>query len=346
MIRRNRTARRVRILRPREGGRLELVGGVEMTLVFLFPGQSSRDAGMVERALRMAPGAAGRVLEEASDVLGRDLRAHYRGDARESLGTNRDVQVGVFVTNHAHLEALRERGVEAQLSLGLSLGESNHLVHAGALSFADALRLLDARGAAYDAGPRGAMLAAYPLAIEDLAEVVERARAHGVLEIVNLNSPTQNVLAGEHAAIAEAQRILEGELSAYAARIEDRVPMHCSIFRPAADAFRPALEAAPLRAPSRPYVPNVLARALSRPEPEEIRELLHAHVFSPVRWRESLERVAASHPGAVFVEVGPRDVLYGLLSRRWLRNARFKTDAPDDPERALRATVEEIARAA
>lgn len=301
---------------------------------------------MIGRALRMAPAAASRALDEASDVLGRDLRAHYAGDERTQFASNRDVQVGVFVTNHIHLEALRDRGLDAPLSAGLSLGEYNHLVHAGALSFADALRLVDARGAAYDAGPRGAMLAAFPVALDDLAEVVERARAFGAVEIVNLNSPTQHVLAGEHPAIAEAERILADELLSHAVRIDDRVPMHSSIFRPAADAFWPALEKAQLRVLAKPYLPNVLARLVHAPAPAVIRELLHAHVFSPVRWRESLEHVAALHPDAVFVEVGPRDVLYGLLSRRWLKNPRFKTDAPENPERALIATVEEIARAA
>ncbi len=345
MIRRNRAARCARILPPRVG----IVwsrNGARMTLVFLFPGQSSRDGSMVERAQRMAPEAARRVLEEASEVLGRDLVAHYRGDAGAQFATNRDVQVGVFVTNHVHLEALRERGVDAPISLGLSLGEYNHLVHAGALPFADALRLVDARGAAYDAGPRGAMLAVYPLDLEDLAEVAERARAHGVVEIVNLNSPTQNVLAGEHAAIAAAERILDEEGISQFARIDDRVPMHCSMFRPAADAFWPALERAPFRAPARPYLPNVLASFVHEAQPAVIRELLHAHVFSAVRWRESLELVAERHEGSIFVEVGPRDVLYGLLSRRWLKNARFKTDAPEEPERALDATLAEISRAA
>src|SRR5690606_9285414 len=109
-----------------------------MALVLLFPGQSSRDGDMVARALRMAPSAARRVLEEASDVLSRDLIAHYKGDPRAQFATNRDVQIGVFVTNHVHLEALRERGIEAPVSLGLSLGEYNHLVHIGAFSFADA----------------------------------------------------------------------------------------------------------------------------------------------------------------------------------------------------------------
>lgn len=316
-----------------------------MTLVFMFPGQSSRDARMMERACRLAPEAGRLVLEEASDVLGRDLAAHY-GGAHDPFVDNRDVQVGVFVASHIHLQALRARGVEATISLGLSLGEYNHLVHAGAIDFADALRLVDARGRAYDEGPRGAMLAAFPVGLEDLDEVLARARARGVLEVVNLNSPTQQVLAGEHAAVDAAARILDEELFLSAVRIEDRVPMHCSIFRPAAEALSPALRDTPFRTPALPYLPNVLATFLPEASPDVIRELLYRHVFSPVRWRESIELVASAAPDAIFVEVGPREVLYGLLSRRWLDNRRFKTDAPDEPERALDETLAEISNAA
>src|SRR5262249_34238579 len=118
--------------------------------ILLFPGQSSRDPAMLERVIDSWAPAAG-LVAEASAILGRDLRALYhpsRGAAQ--FAGNRAVQVGVFLCSHLHLEALRARGLETELSLGLSLGEYNHLVHIGALSFADALRLVDARGAAFD----------------------------------------------------------------------------------------------------------------------------------------------------------------------------------------------------
>lgn len=314
-----------------------------MTLVFMFPGQSSRDRRMLERAVGLSAEAP-RLIEEASDLVGLDLFARSRAD--DAFRTNREVQLIVFVASHLHLVALRERGIDTPLSLGLSLGEYNHLVHVGALRFADAVRLVDARGRAYDAGPEGAMLAAFPIELADLAEAIERARAHGVLEVANLNSPTQHVLAGERAAIDAAARILEDELFVEAVRIDDRVPMHSSIFRPAADAFRPALEAAAIRPPLHPYLPNVLGHRLDAPSADTIRELLHRHVHQPVQWRKSIEHVVANQPDAVFVEVGPRAVLYGLLSRRWLSNARFKTDADVEPHRALSLTVEELGRAA
>ncbi len=148
-------------------------------------------------------------MRRASEVLGRDLRAHYAQDPTEAFATNRDVQVGVFLTSYLHEQALAARGIQGDASLGLSLGEYNHLVHAGALSFEEALRLVDARGTLYDAGPDGMMASIFPLLVEELAPYVEAAQAYGVLEIANLNSPTQHVIAGARAAVAHVLARLE-----------------------------------------------------------------------------------------------------------------------------------------
>src|SRR5215204_905002 len=175
-----------------------------MTPVLMFPGQSSRYPAMVERALSLAPEENTDLVREASDLLGRDLLAHYRTDNPDAFAASRDIQVGVFLSNHLHLRSLERVGLTAERSLGMSLGEYNHLVHIGALEFADALRLVDARGVAYDAGPAGAMAAIFPLELSDLESVVSRAREHGVLEIGNFNSPTQHVLSGEREAVEAA----------------------------------------------------------------------------------------------------------------------------------------------
>jgi [acyl-carrier-protein] S-malonyltransferase len=312
------------------------------TPVFMFPGQSSRYPEMMDRLVARAPYAALPVLELASEALNRDLRAHFRADNAEAFATNRDVQLGVFIANYIHQQALEQNGVRAELSLGLSLGEYNHLVHIGALEFVDALRVVNARGAAYDAGPEGAMASVFPLDVDELTEVVERVREHGPIEIANLNSPTQNVLSGARASIDAASAILEEEYSCECVMIEQKIPMHASIFRPAADALRPVLDAARWRTPSLPYLPNVLARFEEAPTSGRITELLCQHVYSPVRWRQSIDFIADLHPDAAFVEVGPRAVLYNLLSRKWRANARFKTDAPEGKPATYESTAKEL----
>src|SRR5215204_3692224 len=106
---------------------------------------------MLEHAVAMAPESNLRLVAEASNILGRDLLKHYRADNASIFATNRDVQVGVFLSNHLAFRSLGRSGAPATRSLGLGPGEYNHLVHIGALDFAHALRLVDARGKAFDA---------------------------------------------------------------------------------------------------------------------------------------------------------------------------------------------------
>src|SRR5690606_22793142 len=238
---------------------------VASPLVFMFPGQSSRYPGMLERCVELHPGNAD-LLRWASELLGRDLEAHYSIEAGEAAyARNVDVQVGVFLANHMFLTALEARGVTAELSLGLSLGEWNHLVHIGALSFEDALRAVEQRGHCYDQGPRGWMAAIQPIAGEDLEQLVAEVRALGALEIVNLNSPRQHVIAGDRAAVEAAVERAEDEYYAQAHIIDRNVPMHSSLFRTVGVQFRETLERVQFLAPRRPYLPNRLGVLVPEP---------------------------------------------------------------------------------
>lgn len=307
----------------------------------MFPGQSSRYVGMLDRAAEVWSGAA-ELIELASETLGRDLARIYREGDEALYQKNRNVQVGVFLTTHLHLSALEARGVKSELSLGLSLGEFNHLVHIGALDFTDALRLVDARGSVYDEGPRGMMAALFPVDREMVEEIIAKASAKGVVEIANLNSPAQFVVAGETAAVEEAMRIADDEYSVSPAPIERQIPMHTSVFRPASEALAPYLKAAPWRTPIRPYVSNVLGDFVKDPTPEQFQDLLTRHVYSPVRWQDSIDAVAAKHPNAVFIEVGPRGVLYNLLQKRWRSNRKYKTDASENSAAHFHSLVETL----
>ncbi len=193
-----------------------------MPQILLFPGQSSRDPGMMERILAAWPPAIER-MAEASDVLGRDLRSAY--DSRHGtamFADNRAIQVGVFLCTHLHLEALRSRGIEGDLSLGLSLGEYNHLVHIGALTFAEALRLVDARGAAFDRSSAGVTAAVLSLSTEELADLVTRAGAYGIVEVVTFNAPTQHVIAGQRQAVEALARLVDEENTGAVVVLDDR----------------------------------------------------------------------------------------------------------------------------
>ena len=313
-----------------------------MTLVFMFPGQSSRYPGMLDKLAGLHPPNA-YLLGWASEILGRDLRAQYRADNDAAYARNVDVQVGVFLANHMFLQILQAAGIDAELSCGLSLGEYNHLVHIGALDFPDALRLVQARGEAYDAGPRGSMASVQPIGVEELEEALRGVESSGVLEIVNLNSPSQQVISGDHEAIEEAIRVIEDQTFAQPVVIERAVPMHSSLFTSVAAEFRPHLERAPFHSPRRPYLPNRLGYPLDDPAPEDFVDLLATHVHSPVLWQRSIDHLCERHPDAVLVEVGPKGVLTGLLGRKWHRDHRKgRTDSSEDTTAHLRAVIADL----
>jgi [acyl-carrier-protein] S-malonyltransferase len=291
----------------------------------MFPGQSSADPEMLHRAIALHP-AAGAIADRARAALGTAAASRYLDADRAPLDTNRDVQIGVFLATQMHLAALRASGVDAQTSLGLSLGEYSHLVHIGALSFEDALWLVATRGALYDQCATGVMVTVLGASEEDVAQVVSCAAERGRIVISNFNTPTQHVLAGEPGAVAWAAEQLEEAHGAQTVVIEKRVPMHSPLMQGVERRFRLSLAAAPWAPPERCYWPNVVGSPIYAPRPDDFVTHLAAHVTRPVLWRRAIERLACTNPGATFVEVGPGDVLHNMLGRRWLPVRRARTD--------------------
>lgn len=307
--------------------------------VFLFPGQNSRNPQMLARALSLH--ADNRALvERASAAAGLDLERHFAQDP-SPFARNRHVQIGVFLTSVLHLESLHRAGVEAGLSLGLSLGEYAHLYHIGALGLEDAVALLAARGDAYDAGPPGAMAAVFPVALEDLEPLV--AQAPGVVAVAMHNTPQQYVLSGETDAVEAVVARVEDDLYGRGVIIEPRLPMHSPLYRDVGRALRPALQQARWRTAALPYLPNVHGAPIERPQPSDLVAALEAHVCTTVRWRQSIEHAVAVSPGAVFVEVGPGRVLTEMLGRKWVSPERRAVDpAEGEPRAAFEQVIEAV----
>lgn len=252
-------------------------------------------------------------FSECSRVLSSDLE-HW---ASRTLTGNRQVQCALFVANHCYLMGLRERGIDARCSLGLSLGEYNHLVHVGALDVMDALRLVEQRGTLYDGASGGGMLAVFPIELPRLEQLVGRAREHGHLAIANYNSRSQFVVAGSLPALDALAAILDAEDYAHARFIDRQRAMHSRLFSGVADALKRVLVKTPFREPSGSYLPNVLGVFASSARPDDVRELLYRHVAEPVLWSHSIECVLHTVQNPVFVEVGPGKVLSNLLRSSW-----------------------------
>jgi len=315
-----------------------------VTTIFMFPGQSSRYPEMIEKLTR-THAVASELVARASQVLGRDLAAHYRADNASVFVANRDVQVGVFLANQLHASVLASEGVVASWSLGLSLGEYNHLVHIGALAFEDALRLVEARGRLYDDAVGGAMVSVFPVDAELVEQTIAQLGLTDKAGIGLYNSPRQQVISGDRAAVEQIVAALEAEVFLDATEIEPRIPMHAPVFAPTGERLGRELASIPFTAATMPYLPNTRAELYDAPSAETIRTCLVEHVSRPVRWRASVEAIAARVDEPTFVEVGPKSVLFNLFGRGWTPGARQRTDVAKDWSEHMQTVIKELARA-
>ena len=311
------------------------------SLVFMFPGQTSRYPEMIEKLITTNARCAG-IVATASEILGRDLVAHYNSAKGHMFARNRDVQIAVFLANHLHLKILEGAGIHADWSLGLSLGEYNHLVHIGALSFEDALRLIEERGMLYEQGPDGLMVSVFPIEAEIVEDKIKQLGLGQRVVIGLYNSPRQQVLSGERLAVQELIVGLEEDNLIEAVETEPHIPMHAPTFSPVAPRLRTVLDRTKMNAPRLPYVPNVVGTVLSQSTPDDIRAHLTAHVHKSVRWQASIDALAAQLPEPYFVEVGPRAVLYNMFGRGWMPGRRAKTDVSENWPDHIKGLIAEL----
>jgi [acyl-carrier-protein] S-malonyltransferase len=310
-------------------------------LAFIFPGQNSRYPAMLSKLAKWDHANA-QWIENASDILRRDLRTHFRPDNPDIFRHNRDVQIGVFLANHLHWQNLEREGIRADYSAGLSLGEYNHLVHVGALDFNDALRLLEIRGELYEQGPRGKMTAVFPVSAEELKDLLSQRGLAGQVAVGMINSPRQCVLSGDAAAVDEATEAAAEEFMAETVVVDERLPMHSPLFRCVGEQLRCALAGVHWRVPDKPYISNLSGTFATQPDLHDFVESLDRHTWNTVRWRDCIETLLAESEELTFVETGPKCVLTNFFSRKWVAPRRFHTDAAQDFESELQNLIEEL----
>ncbi|HTG12943.1 MAG TPA: ACP S-malonyltransferase [Candidatus Eisenbacteria bacterium] len=305
-------------------------------LAFLFPGQGSQEVGM-GRALAESSPAAKAVWAEADAALGFSLSTLcFEGPAAD-LALTANTQPAVLTTSVAAAAALAERGVTPGLTAGHSLGEYSALVAAGALRFADAVRLVRRRGEfMQEAVPvgTGAMAALLGVELATAEQVCAEAAQGEVVGVANINSPGQIVIAGHRTAVERAVAAAAARGGKKSVLLPVSAPFHCALMKPAADRLASELDRLTVSAPRIPVVRNVDGGVTRTAD--EVKPFLVQQVASPVRWTDCVERLARE--GATgFLEVGPGRVLTGLL-KRTLDGARgHAVEDPASLEKAIAA---------
>ncbi len=281
-------------------------------IAFIFPGQGSQAAGM-GKALADAFPVARTVFEEADRALGFALSRLCFEGPEEELKLTANTQPAVLTCSVAAWRVLEEKGVRPDYVAGHSLGEYSALVAAGSLSLADAVVTVRKRGEAMQAAVpagQGAMAAVLGLAHEKLEEVCRQAAQGEVVAPANLNSPDQIVISGQAAAVERAMEAAKAAGAKRAIRLPVSAPFHCALLEPAVAPLQQAFAGVTFRDLRVPLVTNVDADVITTAE--QARDALLRQVPAPVRWEESIRKLAALGCDR-FVEVGPGRVLTGLL---------------------------------
>ena len=291
---------------------------------FIFPGQGSQAPGM-GRDLAAAFAAAREVFEEVDETLQQKLSKLMFEGPSEELTLTENAQPALMAHSLAVLRVLEREGGfkladKAVVVAGHSLGEYSALAAAGSFTAAGASRLLRLRGqsmqkaVAPGAGAMAALLGAeMPLALEICAEAaLAPDGTREVVEAANDNGGGQVVISGHTAAIERALEIAKTKGIRRAMKLPVSAPFHCALMAPAAEAMEAALRLAPPLVPVVPLVANVSAR--KETDPGEIARLLVAQVTATVRWRESMQAMAALGVDS-FIELGSGKVLGGLVKR-------------------------------
>lgn len=287
-----------------------------MRVAWLFPGQGSQNVGM-GRDLAAGSDAARSVFERVDAALGEKLSTIIFEGPEDLLTLTANAQPAILATSYAVLAAIREHVPDLPppaFAAGHSLGEYSALVATGALSLADAVRLVRTRGQAMQAAVplgTGAMSAVMGLERQSLEEICADAAQGEVVAPANFNAPGQVVIAGHAAAVARAGELVSRR-NGRAKALKVSAPFHCSLMAPAARVLEAALERVAIHAPAFPVVANVDAQP--NEDPARIKGLLVRQVDGAVRWDESV-RLMADRGVTHALEIGPGKVLAGLVKR-------------------------------
>ncbi len=308
-------------------------------IAFLFPGQGSQFVGMGQDLVKRFPKVQ-RIFEETDRICGRPISQLCFEGPMADLTLTENCQPAITAVSLACLSVLRESGVRAHVSAGHSVGECASMVSAGILGEGDALKLVHKRSSLMHrealANP-GHMAAVVGLDMAAVLEIVAAAKKGDVLGVANHNTAQQIVITGQKDAVSRAVQLTK-EKKAKAIPLKVSGAWHSELMQGGVSEFRAFMEDIPFSSPTSDMIFN--ATAQRETDPERIRDIMANQLVSPVRWYDSMRKMLDEGVNT-FVEVGPKNVLAGLLKKIATPDDAIHVFPVQDPE-SLEKALENI----
>jgi [acyl-carrier-protein] S-malonyltransferase len=332
-----RVGRRICKLNDRIGAKVTGETEPKKTAI-LFPGQGSQFIGMGREFLE-TDASASDFMAMAESASGMPVRRLCLEGPMVELTRALHLQPALTVINLICWQPLARAGIKADFFAGHSLGEYSALCAAGVLSPEDTLALVTERGRLMEREGRkhpGGMVAVIGMVYAQVQEILDGLTGAGIVTAANHNSDKQVVIAGEHAALKKAAAVFS-EKGARCIPLQVSVANHSPLVADAVDDFEQFMGHIAFQTPGTPVLFNVTAD--SEDDPAGIRRMMARQIASRVRWLDIIRKMLSAEV-RVFIEVGPGNVLSGLLKKvvpRDYEHQRFQVDTPEKAARVIEA---------
>ncbi|WP_297133465.1 ACP S-malonyltransferase [Terrisporobacter sp.] len=282
-------------------------------IAFLFPGQGAQYLNMGKDLYENIDSCRD-IFDKGEEILEMPIKELIFNGLQEELTRTKNNQPAILLTSLACQKALEEEGIEADYTVGLSLGEYGSLIYGGGLSFEDGMKLIKKRAEIMDSAIRsdeGTMAAVLKLSNEKVEELIERAGEFGIVEGANYNCPGQIVISGEKKAIKESMKIAK-ELKGLVVPLKVSGPFHSSMYEKASYEFYEELKKVNFKDLKKVVYSNVKGEPYDKND--DIKELLRLQIMSSVLFEKSIRDLKEKGVDT-FIEVGPGKTLSGFVKK-------------------------------